>query len=62
MQEVWIPSLIQEDPLEKRITTHSSILAQDNPWTEKPGKPQSTGLQNVRQDSVTEQKQQQMRV
>ena len=37
MQETWVPSLGQEDPLEKEITTHSSFLAQKIPWTEKPG-------------------------
>ena len=37
MQENQIPSLGQEDPLEKRIATHSSILAWRIPWTEEPG-------------------------
>ena len=35
-----------EDPLEKGMATHSSILAQRVPWTEEPGRLQSTGLQN----------------
>ena len=37
MQEMQIPSLGQEDPLEEGMTTHSSILAQEIPWTEEPG-------------------------
>ena len=45
MQETWIPSLGQEDPLEEEMTTHSSILAWKIPWTEEPGGLQSTGSQ-----------------
>ena len=37
MQEMWIRSLGQEDPLEEEMTTHSSILAWEIPWTEDPG-------------------------
>ena len=37
MQEMWVPSLGQEDPLEKEMATHSSILAWRIPWTEEPG-------------------------
>ena len=37
MQETWIPSLGQEDPMEKGLATHSSILAQRIPWTEELG-------------------------
>ena len=37
MQETWVPSLGQEDPLEKGMATHSSILAWRIPWTEEPG-------------------------
>ena len=37
MQETWIQSLGQEDPLEKEMATHSSILAWRIPWTEEPG-------------------------
>ena len=48
MQETWIQSLGWEDPLEKRMATHSSILARRIPWTEEPGKPQSMGSQRVR--------------
>ena len=38
MQETWIWSLGQEEPLEKEIETHSSILAWESPWKKKPGK------------------------
>ena len=37
MWETWVRSLGQEDPLEKEMTTHSSILAWRIPWTEEPG-------------------------
>ena len=40
--------LPMEDPLEEGTATHSSILAGEIPWTEKPGRLQSTGLQRVR--------------
>ena len=39
-----------EDPLEEEMATHSSILAWRIPWTEKPGRLQSTGSQRVRHD------------
>ena len=48
MQETQVQSLGREDPLEKEMVTHSSILAWRIPWTEKPGGLQSTGLQRVR--------------
>ena len=48
MQETWVQSLGQKDPLEKKMATHSSILAWEIPWIEKPGKLQSTGSQRVR--------------
>ena len=48
MQETQVPSLGQEDPLEKGMATHSSILAWRIPWTEEPGRLQSMGLQRVR--------------
>ena len=48
MQETWVPSLGQEDPLEKEMATHSSILAWRIPWTEEPGRLQSRGSQRVR--------------
>ena len=44
MQEAWILSLGQEDPLEKKTATHSSILAWRIPWTEKPGRATVQGL------------------
>ena len=44
-QEMWVPSLGQEDALEKEMATHSSILAWRIPWTEEPGGLQSTGSQ-----------------
>ena len=53
-QDIWVWSLGQEDALEKGMATHSSILAWEIPWTEKPGKLQSMGLQWVRHNWVTE--------
>ena len=47
MQETWIQFLGQEDPLEKEMATHSSILAWRIPWTEEPDRPQSMGLQEL---------------
>ena len=41
-QETWVQSLGQEDPLEEEMATHSSILAWRSPWTEEPGRLQST--------------------
>ena len=43
MQEMQVPSLGQEDPLEEEMTTHSSILAWRIPWTEEPGRLQAMG-------------------
>ena len=45
MQETWVQSLGQEDPLEKEMATHSSILAWRIPWTEEPRGIQFMGLQ-----------------
>ena len=45
-QETWDLTLGQEDPLEKEMATHSSILAWRILWTEKPGRLQSSGLQS----------------
>ena len=45
MQETWAQSLGWEDPLEKEMATHSSILAWEIPWTEEPGELQSMGSQ-----------------
>ena len=47
VQETWARSLGQEDPLEKRMTTHASILAWRILWTEKPGGLQSMGSPKV---------------
>ena len=48
MWETWVQSLGQEDPVEKGMSTHSSILAWGIPWTEEPGKLQPTELPRVR--------------
>ena len=53
MQETWVGSLSQEDPLEKEVATHSSILAWEIPWTEEPGGLQSLGSQRVGHDCTT---------
>ena len=53
MRETRVWSLGREDPLEKEMATHSSILAWRIPWTEKPCRLQSTGSQRVRHDWVT---------
>ena len=53
MQETQVQSLGGEDPLEKEMATHSSILAWRIPWTEEPGRLQSMGLQRVEHDWVT---------
>ena len=50
MQETWVRSLDQEDPLEKGMATHSSILTWRIPRTEEPGAPQSMGPQRVGHD------------
>ena len=53
MQETWVQplgwkeSLGWEDPLEKQIVTHSGILAQRIPWTEEPGRQQSTDCKKL---------------
>ena len=46
MREIWVRSLGREDPLEKEMTAHSSILAWRIPWTEEPGRLQSMGLES----------------
>ena len=50
MRETGVQSLGWEDPLEKEMATHSSILAWRIPWTEEPGGLQSTGSQRVGHD------------
>ena len=57
MQETWVQSLDQDDPLEVSMATYSSILALEIPWTEEPGGLQSLGLKSVRHDLMTEQQQ-----
>ena len=57
MQERRARSLGQEDPLERGMAPHSSILTWIIPWTEEPGGLQSTGLQTVRHDSIAQQQQ-----
>ena len=53
MQETQVNFLSWEDPLEKKMVTHSSILAWEIPRTEKPHGLQSMGLQRVRYDLAT---------
>ena len=53
MQKMWIQSLGWEDPLEKEMATHSSILAWEIPWMEEPGGLQSMDLQRIRHDLAT---------
>ena len=50
MQETRVRSLGQEDPLEKGMAAHSSILSWRIPWTEEPGRLQSLGSQRVGHD------------
>ena len=58
-QETWLPSLGQEDPLEKEMATHSTILAKEIPQTEEPGGLESVGSKKVGHNLVTKQQQQQ---
>ena len=57
MQETWVRFLSREDPLEKEMAAHSSILVWRIPWTEEPGVLQSMGPQKVRHDLATEKQQ-----
>ena len=50
MRETWVQSLGREDPLEKEMAIHSSILAWKIPWTEESGRLQSMGSQRVGHD------------
>ena len=50
IQETWVRSLGGEDPLEKAMAPHSSILAWRKPWTEEPGRLQSMGSYRVGHD------------
>ena len=54
---MWVQALAQEDPLEKEMATHSSILAWEIPWTEEPGALQSMGSQKIGYNLATKQKQ-----
>ena len=58
MQETWVQSLCQENPLEKEIATHSNILAWEISRIEEPGGLQSMGLQGVGHGLATKQQQQ----
>ena len=57
MQETLVRSQGWEDPLEKEMALHPSILTWKNPWAEGPGWLQSMGSQRVRHDLVTKQQQ-----
>ena len=57
IQETWVRSLGQEDPLEKELASHSSIFAWEIPWTEEPGGLQSMGSQRVRHKLAIKQQQ-----
>ena len=57
MQKMWVWSVDQEDPLEKVMATHSSILAWEIPWTEKPRGLQPIGLKRVGHNLATKQQQ-----
>ena len=50
VQETWVLSLSRDDPQEKGMVTHSSVLVWKIPWTEEPGWVQSKGSQRVRHD------------
>ena len=50
LQDTWVRYLGPEDPLEKGMATHSSVLAWRIPWTEEPGRLQSVESQRVGQD------------
>ena len=58
MQETWVRTLGQEDPLQEEMATHSGILSGKIPWIEEPGGLQSIGSQRVEYYLVTKQKQQ----
>ena len=61
MQETWVQSLGSEDPQEKEMATHSSILAWETPWTEEPGGLVYGVAKTVRYDLATKQQQKQKR-
>ena len=51
IQETLVQSFGGQEPLEKKMATHSNVLAWELPWTEEPGSLQGTGSQRVRHDS-----------
>ena len=53
MQVTWAPSLVKEDPLEKEMTTHSSILACKISWTDKPAGYSTWGHKEIRLSDFT---------
>ena len=53
VQETQVQALVLEDPLEKGVAPHSSILAWRIPWTEEPGGLESVGLQTVGHDCLS---------
>ena len=57
MQEKWVSSLGQKDPLEKEMATHSSILTREIPWTEDPGGLQFIGSEKAGHDLSAKQQQ-----
>ena len=57
MQETRVQALGWENPLEKEMATHTSILSWEIPWTEEPGGLQTVGSQRVRCDLATKQQQ-----
>ena len=57
VQETQVSPLVREDPLEKEMATHSSILAWEIPWTEELGRVQSMALQRVGHNLATKQQQ-----
>ena len=61
MQETQVWSLGQENPLQKEMATHSSILAWEIPWTEEPGELQFMGVQKSWTNLQTKQQEQQIR-
>ena len=56
--QIWVQSLGWEDPLEREMGTHSSILAWEIPWMEEPGGLQSIGSERVGHNLVTKKQQQ----
>ena len=53
----WVRKMGQEDPLQKEMATHSSILAREIPWTKEPGRLQSLGSKIIRCNLETKQQQ-----